>query len=231
MSNTLYTASRRALDFYAQRLIPMDVVLSAKLPTGPKLFVANHPTTSDPVMLTLLTEERIHTLITEFCFDMPVLGPALRKGGHVPVVAGRGREAFDSAHELLDGGHNVAIFPEGALSPAKGGVYPLRNGAARLALSTGAAVIPVGIALDPDRIHRVDISRLYTDGPYAMTVGAPLHFGGEMSDRSRVLSVSGAIRHEIIRLAYLSGQRLGMTQRALVQPSLGWAQAIGLVTA
>lgn len=231
MSNTLYTASRRALDLYTQLMVSLDVDLSTKLPDGPKLFVANHPTTTDPVMLTLLTDERIHTLITEICFDMPVLGRALRAGGHVPVVAGRGREAFDRAHALLNEGRNVAIFPEGALSPVKGGVYPLRNGAARLALSTGSAVVPVGIAVDPGRIHRIDISRLYTEGPYAMTVGAPVRFEGDMADRRRVVSVSGAIRHDIIRLAYLSGQRIGHAQHALVQPSLSWARAIGLTPA
>ena len=231
MSNLLHSASRRALCDYARFMLSLDGEKQAEIPSGPKLFVANHPTTVDPAILTLLTEERIRTLITGLCFDMPVLGPSLRKAGHVPVVAGKGRHAFDRARELLNSGQNVPVFPEGALSPAKGGVYPLRNGAARLALSTGVAVIPVGISLDPERIRRVDISRLYLDGPYAMTMGAPLYFKGEMSDRRRVLGVSGLMRHEIIRLAYLSGQRLGKAQQALVQPSLSWAKAIGLVAA
>jgi len=231
MTNLLYTASRTAMDHYARMMVDFDVEQTARLPEGPKLFVANHPTTTDPAYLTLLTNERIYTMISKLVFDMPIIGPALRIADHVVVDQSNGREAFNRAQDLLRNGENVALFPEGALSPAKGGVYPLKNGAARLALSTGATVVPVGIAADPERIHRIDISRLYLDGPYAMTVGRPMQFQGEMSDRPRVLNVSGKMRHEIIRLAYLSGQRLGMAQHALVQPTLSSARAMGLVGA
>ncbi len=55
---------------------------------------------------------------------------------------------------------------------------------ARLALSTGAPVIPVGIGLDRARIHlietlvdgAIEVGTWYFGGPYAMTVGEPLHF-------------------------------------------------------
>ncbi|MEJ2520858.1 MAG: 1-acyl-sn-glycerol-3-phosphate acyltransferase, partial [Desulfuromonadales bacterium] len=39
-------------------------------------------------------------------------------------------------------GESIAIFPEGNLSPLSGGCHAPRSGVARLALTTGAPVIP-----------------------------------------------------------------------------------------
>ena len=85
--------------------------------------------------------------------DTHVLGRYLRAAGHIPVITGNGRAAFEEAKRLLGAGQTVTIFPEGSISPLEGGFYPARTGVARLALSTGAPVIPVGIHLDRERIQ------------------------------------------------------------------------------
>ena len=61
--------------------------------------------------------------------------------GAVPVARGReGYIAIDRAEELIRAGELVAIFPQGTV---KGGTWT--RGAARLAIATGAPIVPVRI--------------------------------------------------------------------------------------
>lgn len=79
-------------------------------------------------------------------FKVPVLGAALRATKQVPVQRGGAGAAasLDAAQEVVDAGGALIVYPEGTLTrdpdlwPMKG-----RTGAARLALQTGAPVIPV----------------------------------------------------------------------------------------
>jgi 1-acyl-sn-glycerol-3-phosphate acyltransferase len=150
----------------------------------------------------------MHILITELVFAIPVVGRILRKAGQVRVVRANGREAFEEALALLRAGHSVTVFPEGALSPEEGSMHRLRNGVARLTLLTGAPVIPIGISLQRERIRFIDIARFYLRGPYAMTVGRPMQFSGDVTDRDQVVAVSERIRQRILSLSYQSAQRI-----------------------
>lgn len=211
-----YTLGRAAVQAYASSLLKLDVAQRAPLLPGPKIIAANHPTTSDPVWLTLLTSEPIHLLITEMCFKVPVVGRSLRLAGHIPVMAGRGRAAFDEAVALLREGKTVGIFPEGALSPLDGGLCPAHTGMARLALVSGAPIVPVGIALQPERIRFVqttvgdmtETARWYLRGAYAMTVGEPLRVEGDVQDREYVRAVSERVMRCIAGLAQQSAARV-----------------------
>jgi 1-acyl-sn-glycerol-3-phosphate acyltransferase len=64
-----------------------------------------------------------------------------------------GRPAFDEAVQQLNSGYNIGIFPEGALNPLEGGVWRAHTDVARLAATTPVPVIPIGIALQGERIH------------------------------------------------------------------------------
>jgi 1-acyl-sn-glycerol-3-phosphate acyltransferase len=217
-----YSMGRMAVASYAQLAFQMNISQNAPLPKGPKIIAANHPTTTDPVLITQVTSEPMHILITEMCFKVPVLGRFLRQAGHVPVVDGNGRVAFDEAIQLLRDGKTVGIFPEGALSPLDGGVCRPHTGVARLALISGAPVIPVGIHLQREHIRFVEITvddktetaRWYLRGPYAMTVGEPMHFEGDVEDRQSVHAVSERIMQRIACLSRESAQRICTPQAA-----------------
>ncbi len=201
---------------YAGLALGTDVVWRAPLPAGAKIIAANHPATTDPFMMMGLAGEPIHILITNMCFEMPALGHFLHGAGHIPVVAANGRAALDTALELLARGETVGIFPEGALSPLGGGACPAHTGVARLAIASGAPVIPLGIALDRGHITfveahgggQVETARLYLTGPYAVTGGAALRFDGDLEDRTRVRAAADQIMANIMRLANLSALRL-----------------------
>lgn len=216
LQQTWYTLGRAAIGAYVQTMLDMDISRHAPLPTGAKIIAANHPTTTDPILIELLTMEPMHILITEMCFAIPVIGKSLRLAGHVPVVTGNGRAAFDEAVRLLQAGQTVGIFPEGALSPLDGGLEKPHTGVARLALSSGAPVIPVGIHLQRENIRFVkttvddmtETARWYLHGPYAMTAGEPMRFEGSVEDRPCVRSVSERIMQRIAHLSRESAQRI-----------------------
>ena len=134
----------------------------------------------------------------------------------LPVVPGSGRDALTEARERLESGGTVAIFPEGHLSPQEGGHLPARPGAVRLAMLTGTPVIPVGIHLLHERLRTIfshirgktSEGRWYFSGPYGITTGSPLRFGGDVEDRDHVRSVADAVMHHIIELSHESQDRL-----------------------
>lgn len=85
-------------------------------------------------------------LAKEAMFRVPVLGTLLRATGQVPVHRGsrRGQDALASGREALARGEMMMVFPEGSYTRDPE-VWPMRGrlGAARLALSTGAPLVPV----------------------------------------------------------------------------------------
>jgi 1-acyl-sn-glycerol-3-phosphate acyltransferase len=212
----LHLVSMTIVRLYAWLMLRMDVFWQAPFPAGPKLIVANHPSTTDPFYLGLLFSQPISLLIIESLFLIPVFGAFLRWSGHIPVAPGQGRTAFDAAYRRLLRGRSVALFPEGDLSPREGGCLPPRTGAARLALLTGVPVIPIGIYLPRERsraiVSTVSGKRmegyLHLRGEYGVTVGGAMHFEGDVEDRRHVVNVSEDIMRRIVSLAQESESRV-----------------------
>lgn len=194
----------------------MDILWLEPFPPGPKLIVANHPSSTDPFYLGLLSNQPVSVLIMEALFWVPIFGAFLRLSGHIPVSPTKGRTAFDAAYLRLIRGHSVAIFPEGDLSPADGGCCRPRTGAARLALLTGVPIVPVGIYLPRDRRRAIgpniggerQLGYLYLRGKYGITVGQAMRFEGDVEDRARVVAVSEQIMLRIMSLAQESERRV-----------------------
>ncbi|MCU0502018.1 MAG: 1-acyl-sn-glycerol-3-phosphate acyltransferase [Anaerolineae bacterium] len=213
-------AGRQVAGLYGKALLDVNVEWQAPLPRGPKIIAANHPTTADPFLLMGLIGEPMSILITESCFKLPGLGAFLHAAGHVPVVSGSGKAALDEGIRLLRAGRTVGIFPEGVLSPldqlGRSGCCPPHTGVARLALATGAPVIPVGISLDPARIIFRDTQidgvtehvRWYVRGPYFVTAGRPLAVTGSLEDQEGVRLAAARIMHRIAGLAQHGALRL-----------------------
>jgi 1-acyl-sn-glycerol-3-phosphate acyltransferase len=228
----LYKMGRSLLVAYTRLMLDVDVQWHAPLPEGPKILAANHPTTTDPLYLLTLLSEPMSVLTTAASFDVPGVGAYLRATGHVPAVRGSGGATVDAVARQVEAGRSVAIFPEGALSPLAGGFHRPHSGVARVALRTGAPVIPIGIGLQRDRIRvtetEVDddkvIGHLYASGPYALTVGRPLTFEGDVQDRERVRAVAGHIMNHVRNLASESERRIRPVQAAEagILPAPAW---------
>jgi 1-acyl-sn-glycerol-3-phosphate acyltransferase len=213
----LYVTSITFVRLFALIMLRLDVRRHGNLPNGPMIYVANHPSATDPFLIHMISEGQLNVMITAKAFKVPVFGWFLRKVQEIPVPLTQGSTALEQAQRQIKKGRSVAIFIEGHISPLEGGFLPPRSGAARLALSTGAPVVPVGISLR--REHCTNIrsriaggipseARWYLHGPYAITVGEPAQFEGDVEDHAHVNLVSESIMEKIRALAHESEKRL-----------------------
>jgi 1-acyl-sn-glycerol-3-phosphate acyltransferase len=122
-----------------------------KIPaTGGCIIVSNHVTKIDPLIVAHMIYDhgRIpRFLAKEAIFDLPLLGRIVRNTGQIPVprLTDHARGAYDAAVRALHSGEAIVFYPEGTITRDPG-LWPMRgkSGAARLALESGAPVIPVG---------------------------------------------------------------------------------------
>lgn len=222
----LYLASKPVVGTYASTMLKMDVRMHERFPEGPKIIAANHPATSDPFYIAAMVRKQAFILIHETLFNVPILGEYLRRSGHIMVQPGNGPAAIEQTVKYLKEGKTIIIFPEGDLSPQDGGFCKVRTGVARIALLSGAPVIPVGIHLQQDKVRiipstvkgKVEYGRWYLRGPYFVTTGRPLRFFGDVEEHAYVRSVSSVIMQHIIALAHESDIRMNPTPIGLAEP-------------
>jgi 1-acyl-sn-glycerol-3-phosphate acyltransferase len=128
-------------------LFTYDCLGEEKIPDGPAVVAANHPSYLDPILLSLQVKRPIRFMAWDALFRIPLLGALVRLFGAFPVDLGKGRggSAYAAAKALLEEGEIVGIFPEGRRSRAGWMDEELRAGAARLSLETGAPLVPATI--------------------------------------------------------------------------------------
>ncbi|WP_319462011.1 lysophospholipid acyltransferase family protein [Micromonospora sp. RTP1Z1] len=121
----------------------------AELRRGPLILAVNHIGPFDPVVLAAACRAQgiaPRFMATAGLFRTPVIGPLMRRAGHIRVDRGTTsvHQALDAAAAAVAGGSVILLYPEGriGLDP---GMWPERGktGAARLALVSSAPVIPV----------------------------------------------------------------------------------------
>jgi 1-acyl-sn-glycerol-3-phosphate acyltransferase len=121
------------------------------LPSGPIIVISNHTSYADGVLLALACRRMgrsLRLLATSGVFGAPVLGSVARKLGFIKVKRGAAdaSTSLDEAALALAAGEAVGIFPEGRLTRDPM-MWPERakTGAVRLALRTGAPIVPVAM--------------------------------------------------------------------------------------
>lgn len=113
---------------------------------GPAILASNHNSFMDSLFLPLVVHRRITYVAKAEYFDDWKTAWFFRASGQIPIRRGAGsawRRAIESAAEVLDEGHLFGIYPEGTRSK-DGRLGRGHTGIARLALQTGAPVIPIG---------------------------------------------------------------------------------------
>jgi 1-acyl-sn-glycerol-3-phosphate acyltransferase len=126
-----------------RRLYSIEVVAAERMPaSGGAIVVANHESIWDPFVLGVATEREIHYMAKRELFRMRPVAALLRSLNVFPVERGAGdRAAIGEAARRLERGELLGIFPQGTSRPElQKGWY---RGAARLALVTGAPLVPV----------------------------------------------------------------------------------------
>lgn len=176
---------------------------------GPLILAANHQSFADEFFIPLAARRQVFYFAKAEYFTAPGLrGRAMAAFfhgmGQVPVERGDPRSAaavIDVGVAVLGEGRALGIFPEGTRSP-DGRLYKFRTGVARLALRSGAPVVPVGVVGTRD-VQPPD-SRRWHRKPVAIHFGTPLWFGdlaGQERSARVLREVTESIRAEVQRLS------------------------------
>ncbi len=178
---------------------------------GPAIIASNHLSFSDSIFLPLVVRRRVTFVAkAEYFTGRGIKGWLVRMfftgTGTIPVDRTGGRAAhaaLRTQQRVLQAGQLAGIYPEGTRSP-DGRLYRGKTGVARLALETGAPVVPLAM-LNSDEIQPPG-KLLPRIRRVRMRFGAPLDFSryaGMAGDRF----VERAVTDEIMyRLMELSGR-------------------------
>ena len=193
----LYRRVRTVLAWLCHHLYRVEVSGSQSLPTsGAALLVANHESSIDPALLALTTERTIRFLARAELW-LPGLRRLLDALGGIPVRRGRGdHRAIRHAIRAIEAGQLVAVFPQGTTLPFKRRRY--RGGAARLALGTGAPLIPIGL-VGTGAAFRAFPPRLGFP-KLRVLVGKPIHVERQTPTRDRIRQLTQRLEGEITAL-------------------------------
>jgi 1-acyl-sn-glycerol-3-phosphate acyltransferase len=177
--------------------------------TGPAIIAANHLSAADEVFTPITAGRQVLYFAKAEYFNSPGLRGRInawffRELGHVPVDRDNPRAAantIEAGVELLALGKALGIYPEGTRSP-DGRLHKFRTGVARLALRTGAPVIPVGL-IGTDKVL-IEGDRHWYRSPVEVHYGPALDFSGRAEDErsSRVLrEVTETVREAVQKLS------------------------------
>jgi glycerol-3-phosphate dehydrogenase (NAD(P)+) len=115
------------------------------IPEGGVVLAANHRSFLDPFAIGCCLPRPIYFLAKQEMFKNPVLGWILNCMGAFPIRRGESdEESMKTALRLLDRGDAVVIFPEGTRIKA-GSLAKPKRGVGRLALQSGAPVVPIAV--------------------------------------------------------------------------------------
>ncbi len=174
---------------------------------GPVIIAANHLAAIDSLYLALVLPRRITFLAKDEYFTEP--GWRGRINRWVMTATGQVRvdrtggsaaaDALDAAVRILESGGIWGIHPEGTRSP-DGRVYRGRTGVIRVAMRTGAPVVPVALS-GTDRVNPRG-RRLLRFAKVRITFGRPRYF--LPADHTAVRAATDEL---MVELASRSGRR------------------------
>ncbi|MEA2230921.1 MAG: glycerol-3-phosphate dehydrogenase [Solirubrobacteraceae bacterium] len=160
----IYLISRAVLQPFFHAYFRMQRIGREHIPAqGPVIIAANHRSFLDPFVIGMMLRRPLYFVAKSELFSNPIVAWWLSSLGAFPVDRGNGdRDAMDTARRILERGDCVVIFPEGTRT-RPGPLGAPKRGVGRLALQTGAPVVPIallgteavrrGWRIRPHRIH------------------------------------------------------------------------------
>ncbi|MFY9922775.1 MAG: 1-acyl-sn-glycerol-3-phosphate acyltransferase, partial [Mycobacterium sp.] len=170
-----------------------------RLPAGPAIAVANHPSWLDGLALSTVLPRSFRFVAGEVLQSEGLTGFVLKRLG-TEFVERHEREHgvadTDRVAALARAGQSLVIFPEGRLARAPG-LRPFHMGAFVVAAKAGVPVVPVAICgtraiLRPEH----DFPRR---GSVDITIGAPVQPTG--TDWAAAVKLQRAVRDAVLRLS------------------------------
>jgi 1-acyl-sn-glycerol-3-phosphate acyltransferase len=176
---------------------------------GPAILASNHLSYADWLFMPLTLPRRVTFVAKAEYFTSPGIKGWFQKkffsgAGQVPIDrsgANAAEGAMRSAKKILDTGELFGIYPEGTRSH-DGRLYRGKTGVARLALETGAPVVPCAVVGTDVVAPSGKVFGQWTRP--VVRFGPPLDFSryeGMANDRYILRSITDEIMYEIMRLS------------------------------
>jgi 1-acyl-sn-glycerol-3-phosphate acyltransferase len=168
--------------------------------SGPVILAANHRSFLDSIFIPLVVRRRVTFVAKAEYFDDPKTAWFFRAVGQIPIRRSGGSAsdgALAAAGDVLAHGGVFGIYPEGTRT-RDGYLHRGRTGVARLALATGAPIVPVGL-VGTDECQPTDrlLPRLFRT--VWIRFGPPIEAargrGGD--DRLRLRQITDELMYEI----------------------------------
>ena len=185
---------------------------SENAPIGPVIFAPNHASFMDHFFTGAFVRRRIQFMAKSQLFSLPILTYIFSHGGVFPVRRGaQDEEAFISAFTILKRGGAVGMYCEGRRSRTGAVGTEARRGIGRLALESGAPVVPVGI-LGSNRVRnwkRLQFPKV------TVSYGTPLRFDviaaptreQQQEAADIILERIRALHEDLVRLGHRGSRR------------------------
>jgi 1-acyl-sn-glycerol-3-phosphate acyltransferase len=175
------------------------------------VFLSTHQSYMDiPAMLGYLPAQ-LRIAAKKVLFSIPFMGWHLTRAGHIPIDRGsteRAVESMKQAATYLHDGICAFVFPEGTRS-VDGKLHPFKKGGFKLAIQSGAPVIPVTIIGTRQILPKNSI--IFRPGTIDMYVDAPIPTIGTGDDdlEGLMLKVRQAMAQHFLETAKARAQSKG----------------------
>ncbi len=172
---------------------------------GPVILASNHRSFLDSIFIPLIVRRRVTFVAKAEYFDDPKTAWFFRAVGQIPIrrEGGSASEgALAAATDVLEAGGVFGIYPEGTRT-RDGLLHKGKTGVARLALATGAPIVPVGlIGTDECQPTNAKLPRLFRK--VTIRFGPPLsmgHYQDRSDDRLVLRQITDELMFEIGELS------------------------------
>jgi len=174
-------------------------------PSGPVILAPNHRSFLDSFFVPLIVKRRVTFVAKADYFDSWKTAWFFRGVGQIPIRREGGtasERALASAMDVLETGGVFGIYPEGTRT-RDGLLHKGHTGVARLALRSGAPIVPVGL-IGTDEVQPVDRKLPVLGKKVTIRFGAPIspaRFAGRENDRMVLRQLTDEVMFEIRELS------------------------------